>query len=408
MDDFFKQFKDNLDARPQPGFEEKDWRNLSRHLDRPTEKRWLPVAWWWVALPLLFLLLGANVLFFSELKDARRKISALETQRDTVYLTKTIYQTDTVFQTKIVRQTVVEYLPVGFASGEMRTGTPVPQDGRSRTTTASPNEWAAENEGAATDFSGSKNLESLAAPDFERLHQPGLKPLPARRTTPQSAPLPLPETAEKWSEKLVKTIYAMRPKEFQMGAQGGWALPLLPELQQASGLSVGLHTAVGFSPNLRMWLDADYCKLRYETARMDEALGIPVVMPPNEEYHLSSAEVAAQQTIQFSAGMQYLFNEKGTWQPFIGAGYGAVRVFPYGILYDFEHSDPNVFSSLQDLDVERKETLSGFLLLRAGIERRIAPNWNWKLMATYRTAWQEQRFPASSLLGLQTGVTFGF
>jgi hypothetical protein len=404
MDDFFKQFKDNLDARPAPGFEEKDWRNLSRHLDRPTEKRWLPVAWWWVALPLLFLLLGSNVLFFSELRDTRQKMAVLETRRDTVFLTKVIYQTDTIFQTKIVRQTVVEYLPASFASGEMRTGTPVSEDGRSRTTTAPQNEPAVENKAATTDSPASENL---AEPNFEPLHQPGLKPLSIRRSTPQSASLPLPETAEKWSEKLVKTIDAMRPKEFQAGAQGGWALPLLPELQQPSGFSMGLHTAVGFSPKLRMWLDADYYKLNYETDRMDEALGIPVVTPPNGEYQLSSAEVA-QRSIQFSAGMQYLFNEKGTWQPFIGAGYGAVRVLPYDILYDFEHPDPNVLPWLHDLDVQRKETLSGFFLLRAGTERRIAPNWHWKLMATYRTAWQEQRFPASSLLGLQTGVTFGF
>ncbi len=123
MDDFFKQFKENLDARPEPSFEEKDWRKLSNRLDRQAGKRPLPVVWWWAALPLALLLLGANVLFFSELKDARQKIAALEMHRDTVYLTKVVYLTDTVYQTRIVRQTVVEYLRF---SGEQMCYPPAP------------------------------------------------------------------------------------------------------------------------------------------------------------------------------------------------------------------------------------------------------------------------------------------
>jgi len=63
MEDFLKQFRDNLERRPEPVFEEHDWQDMQSRLesDRATPKAWV---WWWMAVPFMFLLTGSNAFFF--------------------------------------------------------------------------------------------------------------------------------------------------------------------------------------------------------------------------------------------------------------------------------------------------------------------------------------------------------
>ena len=57
MDKFYRQFKENLEKRPEPAFEEKDWRAMEKLLAEESKtKRVLPL--WWFYLPFLLLTLG--------------------------------------------------------------------------------------------------------------------------------------------------------------------------------------------------------------------------------------------------------------------------------------------------------------------------------------------------------------
>ena len=62
MDDFFKQFRENLENRPEPVAEERETgRDMDRRLDQLATKAGSP-AWWW-ALPFLVLLLVVRFRF---------------------------------------------------------------------------------------------------------------------------------------------------------------------------------------------------------------------------------------------------------------------------------------------------------------------------------------------------------
>lgn len=107
MEDMFKQFRDNLENRPEPAFEARDWHDMQARLDQNRH----PVAftWWWVALPFLLLLTGSNAFFIWQWKKAKQQVSTLEIRRDTVFHTRVVYTTDTIYRTRVVRERVTEY-----------------------------------------------------------------------------------------------------------------------------------------------------------------------------------------------------------------------------------------------------------------------------------------------------------
>src|SRR5262245_18424900 len=107
MEDFLRRFRENLERRPEPAFEERDWEDLHGRLDRHGKKRRPAAAWWWVVLPFLLLSSGPTAFFYHKMKEARRQIDAMAMKRDTVFLTRTISRADTIYRTRILR----EYLP---------------------------------------------------------------------------------------------------------------------------------------------------------------------------------------------------------------------------------------------------------------------------------------------------------
>nr|MBP6827243.1 hypothetical protein [Saprospiraceae bacterium] len=111
MEDIFKQFRDNLERRPEPSFEEQDWQDLQKRLDRKRKKQAAGFAWQWLALPGFLLLLTTNMLLFLQLRQANQKIARLEMQQDTIVLTRLIYRTDTIYQIRVIREPSSEYIP---------------------------------------------------------------------------------------------------------------------------------------------------------------------------------------------------------------------------------------------------------------------------------------------------------
>ena len=122
MDDFFKQFKDNLDNQPEPHFEEKDWDSLEKRLTDKQEKRPLRHGLLWLLLPLFLMSLAANGVQYYGLKKTNQKMALLEShldgvkqqtvviQSDTIYKINTIYERDTFYKTKILYEPKIVYV----------------------------------------------------------------------------------------------------------------------------------------------------------------------------------------------------------------------------------------------------------------------------------------------------------
>jgi hypothetical protein len=213
-----------------------------------------------------------------------------------------------------------------------------------------------------------------------------------------------PNVTHKYQKTLPQILYPMRPKDFSVGLSGGRLFPFAQGLNKVSGWSLGMEASVGLSPQFRLWAEGTYQKTGFLSTLMDDALGIPFVMPPSDDFIFVNAETQ-QPILQFGLGMQYRFNPNGIWQPFVGLGYGAVTILPYQVAYEFNNQQLNVQWDF-DQTVNRHDLLPNFLLLRAGIERPLTKRLDCNVMLTYRNNFGNSSFSAPPNLGLQMGLRF--
>lgn len=415
MDDFFKQFRDNLENRPEPAPEERDWQDLKKRLDQHGKKRGAGFAWWWLAL---LLLLGLNGAFFYELRKANQKIHVLEIQRDTIYKTQVIYQTDTIYKTRVIRETVVEYRTIDLAGNPdyftKNNGLKITDQGNNKDSLKN---MIAENNGLKSLETPNAALQSfdsagynaipkiqIAVTDFENIQKLGFDflaiPNPGLPTMPDEPIL------RKQKKTLSQRLYAMRPKGFQLGISAGGAFPFSEQVTPIAGFSMGLQGIVELSPTLQLWTDATFLNTSFETDRMDASIGVPPVEPPSDEFTFLLAEVP-QPSLQFSIGMQYFFNPKNKVQPFIGAGVGAVSLLSHEIIYEFENKTLDIEWSL-DKAVPRSDILTNFWFARAGLAYKISEHLQWQILGTYRGNWKTKDIQFPQLFGLQMGVNYRF
>ncbi|MDX1942944.1 MAG: outer membrane beta-barrel protein [Saprospiraceae bacterium] len=398
MDDFFKQFRAHLEQRPEPAFEVQDWQDLQKRLDSQGKKRLAGFAWWWLALPFLLLLLGLNGAFFYALQQSNRKIALLENQRDTIYKTQVIYQTDTIYKTITIHEVVGEYQTLRVAQAP-----PIFSEQK-----------LIENGGMNTDSVFHSNLPSTNAPEkpnfigqLEWIHAEKINTF---SPNPILIPAPILKVNEPIAEKSKKTLaqhlYPMLPKGFQLGVNGGGAFPFNDDVTQVAGFSMGAQGLIEFSPNLQLWADASYQKTRFETNRMDAALGVPIVEPPADNFIFSTADVP-QPSLQFSLGMQYFLNSRNKFQPFIGAGLGTVSLLPHEIIYEFRNDALGVEWSFEKA-MPRSEALTNFWVIRAGLDYKISKHLHWQFISSYRGNWRAVDSQFLQMLGLQTGFNYRF
>ena len=99
------------------------------------------------------------------------------------------------------------------------------------------------------------------------------------------------ETEQKKKQNFKAFLNNTRPKGFLVGINGGWASPFNNNLEGKQGYTLGLHTAISFSPNLQMWLDASLINTEFSVEKMDAALGVPSIQPPSDDLTFVKAEV---------------------------------------------------------------------------------------------------------------------
>ncbi|MBC7776812.1 MAG: hypothetical protein H7246_15365 [Phycisphaerae bacterium] len=421
MEDLFKEFRDNLDRRPEPAFEEHDWQDMQARLERDGRKHPAAFAWWWMAVPFMLLLTGSNAFFFWQWKRAEQQASTLEIRRDTVFHTRVVYSTDTIYRTRVVREKVVEYQPF-YAQNQadlfdtkngleflvvnpsmQADNLQVPEN------LQLPESFKLSGSSFENKLSGSSGQTTKS----ERLAQnivflpPGdMPPLQFHRR-----PIKLPDYSvfvpvKKHQKSFSDHLYNARPKGYQAGISGGLAYPFGGGVDFKSGYSTGLHAALEFSPNLRLWADAVYFNTLYLSDRMGEDIGVPIEGPPSNDYIFLQAEVP-QPFFQYSAGMQYLFHSKHRLKPLVGLGFGAISLLPYDVVYEFENTSLGLEWNL-DKTVHQQGLVSNFLVLPLGVEYGLSKHWNGQIQARYRYNWKGAGVQSPNMLGIQGGLNYRF
>lgn len=405
MEDFFKQFRDKLENRPEPKLEERDWQDMQARLERDGPKRPAALAWWWMVVPFMLLLTGSNAFFFWQWKKTEQRVSSLELRHDTVFHTRVVYTTDTIFRTRVIRERVVEYQTANAS--------------RRYNLFAGVNEI--QNSASGKDIATIQN-QKLGNEDLTNrpvgVSGVGIKqdltPLPIEGMQSVKFPrknLSLPYfsatiPARKHKKSFSDHLYSLHPKGYQLGVSSGLAHPYGHGVDFKSGYSIGLHGALEFSPNLRLWIDAAYFKTQFLTDRMGNDIGVPQEAPPSTDYIFLQAEVP-QPFVQYAAGMQYLFRTKHRLKPFVGLGLGAISLLTYDVVYEFKNPTLGIEWNL-DVPIHQRGLISNFLVLPVGMEYGFSKHWTAQIQANYRYNWKETRVSAPNMLGLQAGLNYRF
>lgn len=429
MDNFFKQFQDNLENSSEPPFEEKDWLALEKKLPPKNEKHPLSTLLFWGLAPLLLCSLAANWFFYHKMKNTELEMASLNSrfesihsktlvfQTDTIYKIHTIIERDTIYKTRVLRETVVSYVTPNLSNNSNLDSNYFNRDSNRdskdfKDSSNSSNSYRDFNDfsNSNRDFNDSNNFKNfndnkLIFNTLVKLNSISIAPL---KLTKQNKLLELGNfpIIKNEHKTLGQRLEALRPKDYSLGMSAGLLFPFGDGLSHPSGFKWGLNGAMLFSPNVSLWADAHYAQISYNVDKMSDAIGVPVMPPPDRNFIFNKA-IIKQPTIQYIAGLRYRFDNQKYWQPYIGLGFGAVTLLPYEVGYEFKNNSLGTVWDV-DLKVKQKGTQWGFLLLDAGFEKRLSQHYRWKIGADYRVnittnSWQKHR-----ILGINSGFMFDF
>lgn len=424
MKDFFDQFRENLAGRPEPEFDLRDWQKLEARLDESPAKRHFALPFlWWIALPLGLLLLGANISFWFEIRQAHQAIEKMESRRDTVYVSKVIHYTDTVFVTRVLRQNVVEYSPKDvFLKQSVGVGHRMDSGltNRSRTNhshvaTETQRGEGTEKKDPASEKTSIRAFAKMPAEAPLIADSLAYKGLPdmvdtisIRQATIHVTPDSMADSGQ-LSQKdmpegkpLTKRLPDLRPKGFSLFATGALAMPPIQGEGARLGWSAGLGYELEFSKKLRLWADVNFQQNRLELARMDAAIGVPPIVPPDDDLKFVVA-TAAQGFTQFSAGMTHVFRPEAPWRPMLGAGWGIRFTSPYDLTYEFENEGLNISWKFES-EVPPAEKRRQFALLRGGIEHTFSLHWRMQIGCGLRSDFASGGIRKVRFTGIQLGL----
>lgn len=424
MKDFYEQFRENLENRPETDYQQNWWDRLEHDLNKEEQKRPKGGAWWWAAAAaLLLLLLGTNALFFMELQKSNERLASLEMRTDTVYQTKIIYQTDTIYQTRTISEKTVppntsfttsipyykqqpytKFNPNNFNFLNKNAEAVLPDAPSSTSSLLAFHRQ--KKTGLGKDLA-SANLDSKALQQLGDFDILPVEILPLSRKRKEILPLiDMTYTATKQRKTIGYYLFAMRPKEFIIGVTAGRVFPFGKGLDEKTGYSLGLESAIAFSDRWQLWIDASYYDVKFEINRMDESLGVPVIEPPSDEFTFSKADVP-QPFFQYAVGLQYFFNPKGKWKPFLGGAYVTTSLLSYDVTYDFTSEIQGVEWEFEKL-VHRNGLGANFLLVRAGLDYEISKHWHLQTKVSYRSPWNDADINVLKLLNMQGGLYYRF
>lgn len=446
MKEFYDQIKENLENRPEPVFQEAAWQKMQAKMNQEAKVSKPIPAWVWLAIPMLALL-GTNIWSFrkwNQLSDQVERVENTQVKTDTVFITQNHYFSDTVFirdePNKVLsdqsyKQSYFQKSPTIITSGAtidfdkfIKRLNSIEQEYISNISNPTDLDLLFP-QSSKTSFLGlsmvdstekrnrEKNIQiedtAIQLANLDALPHLNLKPVSVKEKSPDLSSFVFQIQEKKSKKNFRKKVYALskalQPSGFQIGVLGGSVYPYQKDLKNQGGYSIGLQAKLEFSKNLSMWGNTTYMNLIYESSRMDPVLGVPIQQSPDAEYAFESAEVKSP-LFQYSIGMQYLFNTDKKLRPLIGVGYGAVSLYPYEVIYEFEKEnnvDGDPILTIER-EVRQEVLLTDFILLRIGGEYKLSKHFNLNLLGTYRLSNKQHRFTSPNLLSLEGGILYNF
>ncbi len=457
MDEFLRQFKNNLENQPAPEFDGEDWDDMQQRLEQQHQGSSKPVNYWaWATAVLLFMFLGSNGLVLQKLNQANQKISYLESSIDTLVQTQVIFRTDTIYQF-VDGQTIHESSSRANPKNETittRTKNNTPQQenltdlstlnqlnltpiihftnhaqqrspltlfsentlsgtvGLQNTLSRSRNNIALEQQGALAKKSmrvakkqeGHTTAHSLLNPiklSTSSFISTNHRPLPSSLNRS-------PISSIKRKKSIRQVLYPMRPKGIELGISYGLGMSLAEHHRDQKIRQWELIAQVKFSQSIRLWIAGHFKSLDYESTQMGAQYGVPELAAPKDNFEFDEANIE-QRIISISTGLQYHFRASKKWQPFIGIGYGLSTLTHNSMRYRFEEAGmPNFNTSELVTVVYENANNLPFALFKSGINYQLNNRFSFQLSGEYLYRINDHNNQIPNILTGKLGASFSF
>ena len=393
MADFYEDFKNNINNRPEPDFNPADWADMDARLNE-SPKRAIPLFWWSTGA-LLLLLLGSNIwwIFHNEKMNSQVSNSTnTVVVRDTIIQREIIYQIDTVVQIQRIVEVengeIARFSTPSFSQLLASNGL-FPNNNNKFLSQKSalfqkefPTSDLLDRVVSGLHKSNSSSSDSQIYSSFSDIKKDAeernildflamdLKVLPTEdfNLSDDIKGLPLAEREEYRRHALRNIWRGIQPTGFDLEAVGNFSILLNSEIESQSTLGGGLTAAVEFSPTLRLWISGNFEKISYKCNTQGEEYNIPVITPPFPELSFKYAEVSLP-ALHFASGLQYYFRTDEKWNPYLGIGVGGRSLAVGEIKYEYENGN---------IEVEEVRTIPkrNFQLEYLDFQTGIAYQWN--------------------------------
>ncbi|HAD12674.1 MAG TPA: hypothetical protein DCF33_09570 [Saprospirales bacterium] len=281
--DFDRSFADKLRQSSAPDFNKEDWQSLSSQLSAHKEnkhRRVLAIA----VATLLLLLLSSNFFWWNQLGQMNQRLTLLEApiksnhtlSQDTIWVTRVVHEYDTIYQTRMLYAS--RQSPAFIASANIREG--------SATTKAT----TGPSSGGLLIPEYNDQLYSEGLISTEGHKHPALIPVknipPAKIHDRQQLRLQEYEFIPVRKQTKDPQQLRLSPRNFFVGAGGGFLIPGGSFLKERGGFSTTLNAEIGFSDNLSLVLETNYMGVYFKGTSQAESLDLPIVPPPPGNFTL--------------------------------------------------------------------------------------------------------------------------
>lgn len=423
MADFYEDFKNNINNRPEPDFNSEDWANMDARLDaRP--RRVVPLFWWSTAA-LLLLLLGSNIWWFSQNQYGQNETfnnTKTVIIKDTIYQKEIIYRIDTVVQI----QRIVESKIIASAAPN------APFYSQSFTSNGlfsnNENKYLTQKSAFTQKGFSANDLLNRAVSGLQKSNTnlneaqlaftlPGvgtkrstldflatdLNALATEKFTLSDdiQGLPLLEK-EKYRRRVLRKVWrGMQPTGLTLGLASSFSILFDEEIVSQKIRGLGLTAAVEFSPGFRLWFAGNHESFDYKSNAAGDRYDIPVIALPSTEFTFKYAEVS-RSAVNFATGLQYYFNTDKKLNPYVGIGIGGRFLTAGNVKYEFENGNTEID---EYRDIAQRAYRFEYLDFQAGIAYQWSDRWQTQLGVDFLRNREESAF---STLRFQAGVGYHF
>lgn len=422
MEDFYKDFKDNLENRPEPTFKEEAWMAMQTQLDALDQSKNRVVVWpWWsyAMLALLPLSILLNAWLFMQRSDGSERITEDSAttllQQDTVIQIRTVYPRDTIVQVRIIREKVeaaktyaqswLSSLEQELEDQSYRFGRQVPPlsdpgiltDARARTELSTRQLIGALREGIGVGNTPEEQGVAL-------LSQPRLS-VSMNQAAPEPNMQGLPISAFSYTPPPL--WHQLRPEGATVGASMGLLIPTTADIEDPHAIQRAVALKLRMPDRWAIWGEFGLLDIRYILQDVGAPYEIAPSEPPADNYEFREVRVS-QERWHWGAGLEYAFSSKpGGARPTLGFGYNALGYKPYEVFYKFQDINTGTEIRVEER-VDRQDNPGHYLSFKAGYQWPIGKTCLWDLSLNYKYSLGKNKYTNPNMVGISSNFSFQF